>query len=163
MPFESISHVLATTIHWIGYSTSLDSGNLDDMPKSESVKRMHTYTKSANAVDSLDVCLPESPGASPLTKMQRPASDSSNAVLFEAIERMGKKQDEFMEKLLEIEKSVTSHSILISDLATRVDAVAKKSEDTAAKSDKMDSQLSTLAAENKRLWDKVDELDAYKR
>ncbi|KAJ7983565.1 hypothetical protein DPEC_G00376620 [Dallia pectoralis] len=27
----------------------------------------------------------------------------------------------------------------------------------------MDSQLSSLVAENKRLWDKVDELDAYKR
>lgn len=68
-----------------------------------------------------------------------------------------------MDKLLEIEKSVASNSILISDLATRVDTVAKKSEDTATKSDQMDSQLSTLFAENKRLWDRVDELDAYKR
>lgn len=57
-------------------------------------------------------------------------------------------------------KSVASNSILISDLATRVDA---KSEDTAAKSDKMDSQMSSFATENKRLRDKVDELDTYKR
>ncbi len=68
-----------------------------------------------------------------------------------AVERLGKKQDDFMEKLLEIEKSVASNSILISDLAARVDVVAKASEDTAAKSDKLDSQMSTLAAENKRL------------
>ncbi len=68
-----------------------------------------------------------------------------------------------MEKLLEIENSVVSNSILLSDLAARVDVVAKTSEDTTAKSNKLDSQMSTLAAENKRLWDKVDELDAYKR
>ncbi len=135
---------------------------VDDSSRSESVKRMHTYAKSANVVDSLDTCFPESPGASPLPKMRRPTADPSNAVLLEAIERLGKKQDDFMEKLLEIEKSVASNSILISDLAARVDVVAKASEDTAAKSDKLDSQ-STLAAENKRLWDKVDELDAYKR
>lgn len=65
-----------------------------------------------------------------------------------------------MDKLLEIEKSVMSNSIPISDL-TRVDAVAKKSENT--KSYQMDSQLSTLVAKNKHLWDRVDELDAYKK
>lgn len=122
---------------------------------------MHSYAKSANVMDSLD--LPESSVASPFSKMRRTSSDPSNAVLLEAIEKLGKKQDEFMEKLVEIEKLVASNCILISDFATRVDAVAKKSEDTAAKSDKVDSQLSTLVAENRRLWDRVDELDAYKR
>ncbi len=136
---------------------------VDDSLRSESVKRMHTYAKSANVVDSLDTCIPESPGASPLPKMRRPTSDPSNAVLLEAIERLGKKQDDFMEKLLEIENSVASNSILLSDLAARVDVVAKTSEDTTAKSNKLDSQMSTLAAENKRLWDNMDELDAYKR
>ncbi|KAJ8015762.1 hypothetical protein DPEC_G00029510 [Dallia pectoralis] len=95
--------------------------------------------------------------------MRRPASDPSNAILLEAIERLGKKQDDFMEKLLEVEKSVASNSVLISDLTLRIDAVEKYSENTAVKSGKMDSQLSSLVAENKRLWDKVDELDAYKR
>lgn len=136
---------------------------VDHTPKSESVKRMQNYSKTAHDLDSLDVCLPESPAASPLPKMRRPASDPSNAVLLEAIERLGKKQDDFMEKLLEVEKSVASNSTLISDLTTRVDAVDIKSENTAVKFHKMDSQLSSLAAENKHLWDKVDELDAYKR
>ncbi|KAJ8001023.1 hypothetical protein DPEC_G00186500 [Dallia pectoralis] len=95
--------------------------------------------------------------------MRRPASDPSNAILLEAIERLGKKQDDFMEKLLEVEKSVASNSVLISDLTLRIDAVEKYSENTTVRSGKMDSQLSLLVAENKRLWDKVDELDAYKR
>lgn len=75
---------------------------VDDTPKSESVKRMHNYSKTAHDLDSLDVCLPESPAASPLPKMRRPASDPSNAVLLEAIERLGKKQDDFMQKFLEV-------------------------------------------------------------
>ncbi|KAL1251833.1 hypothetical protein QQF64_019629 [Cirrhinus molitorella] len=124
---------------------------------------MHSYAKSTDVVDSLDTCFPESPGASPLPKMRLPASDPSNAVLLEAIERLGKKQDDFMEKILEVEKTVSSNSILISDLGARIDVVAKSSEDTAAKSDKLDRQVSTVAEENKRLLDKVDELDAYKR
>lgn len=106
------------------------------MTEVDDIKRTHSYSKSDNVVDSLDVCFIESPAASPLPKMRCLTSDPSNAVLLEVIERLGKKQDDIMDKLLEIEKSVMSNSIPISDL-TRVDAVAKKSENT--KSYQMDS------------------------
>lgn len=83
--------------------------------------------------------------------------------ILEAIERLGKKQDVFLEKLLEVERSVATNSTLISDLNTKVGSVSEKADGAVLKVVKMDNQLADMIAENKQLWDKIDELDAYKR
>ncbi len=54
---------------------------------------------------------------SPLTKVHRQSSEPSHAAILEVIERLGKKQDIFLEKLLEIERSVASNLTLISEIA----------------------------------------------
>nr|XP_055030428.1 uncharacterized protein LOC129419334 [Misgurnus anguillicaudatus] len=129
----------------------------------DNVKRVHDYINPVTGEDMDSQHLLESPTKSPLPKMRRHSSEPSNVVILEAIERLGKKQDVFMEKLLEIERSVASNSILISDLNTKVDLASEKAEGVMIKTDKLDSQLAAMKAENKQLWERVDELDEYKR
>lgn len=134
-----------------------------DQGTGDNVKRVHDYTKPVTGEDMDCQHLPETPTKSPLPKMRRHSSEPSNVVILEAIERLGKKQDVFMEKLLEIERSVASNSTLISDLNTKVDLASEKAEGAMIKTDKLDSQLAAMKAENKKLWERVDELDEYKR
>ncbi len=131
----------------------------------DSVKCVHDYTKSTPEEDPSMDCAPlsDTPINSPLTKVRRQSSEPSNAAILEAIERLGKKQDIFMEKLLEIERSVASNSTLISELAVKVDSVTDKTERAVVKTDELGVQVAAVIAENKQLWEKVDDLDAYKR
>ncbi len=55
--------------------------------------------------------------------------------ILEVIERLGKKQDIFLEKLLEIERSVASNLTLISEIAVKVDSVTDKTERTVIKTE----------------------------
>lgn len=128
------------------------------------LKRVHDYAKpDASEEDTSMDSLPFTPTKSPLPKMRRQVTEPSNVVILEAIEKLGKKQDIFMEKLLEIEKSVATNSTFISDLSTKVGLVSEKADGAVVKVDKLDCQLSSVIAENQQLWGKVDELDAYKR
>lgn len=131
----------------------------------DAVKRVHDYAKSTPEDDASMDCMPllDTPINSPLAKVRRQTSEPSNAAILEAIERLGKKQDIFMEKLLEIERSVTSNSTLISELAIKIDSATDKTERVEVKTNELSAQVASVIAENKQLWGKVDELDAYKR
>jgi len=141
------------------------------MAESVKPKRVHDYAKLTPEVEddlSMD-CLQSSdtPINSPLPKIRRQVSEPLNSEILndilKAIERLGKKQDDFMEKLLEIERSVTSNSTMISQLTTKVDSVADKTERAVAKTNELGVQVAAVVTENKQLWEKVDELEAYKR
>ncbi|KAL0153160.1 hypothetical protein M9458_051531 [Cirrhinus mrigala] len=124
----------------------------------DNVKRVHDYAKPTPVEDLSMDCTPLSD-----TPINSPLAKPSNAAILEAIERLGKKQDMFMEKLLQIERSVASNSTLISELAIKVDSVTDKTERAVVKTDELGVQVAAVIAENKHLWEKVDDLDAYKR
>lgn len=130
------------------------------------MKRVHDYSKPTPEGDLGMDCtpsLPDTPINSPLSKVRRQTSEPSNTAILEAIERLGKKQDIFMEKLLEIERSVASNSTLISEITLKVDSVTDKTERAVVKTGELGVQVAAVIAENKQLWEKVDDLDAYKR
>lgn len=71
--------------------------------------------------------------------MRRHTAEPSNAVLLEAIENLGKKQNDLLEKLVAIEQSVSNNSI-----ANRADLAV-------AKSSVIKDQVTSLKTENKQL------------
>ncbi|KAL1255465.1 hypothetical protein QQF64_013526 [Cirrhinus molitorella] len=69
--------------------------------------------------------LPETPTKSPQLKMQHHTTEPSNAVLLEA-RSWGK--DEFLEKLLVIEKFVLCNSSHIAELGAKMDMIADEAD-----------------------------------
>ncbi len=127
------------------------------------VKRVHDYAKAPSEKDKdavTSLMLPETLTKSPQLKMGRHTTEPSNAVLLEAIEKLGKKQDDFLEKLLVIENSVSCNSSRIVELGAKMDTIADKADIAVTNSSATKDQLTSLKTENKQLWD---ELDAYKR
>lgn len=134
------------------------------------MKRVHGYAKPTPDVEedlNMDCLSSDTPINSPLPKIRRQVSEPLNTDILndilKAIERLGKKQDDFMEKLLDIERSVASNSTLISQLATKVDSVTVKTERAVTKTNELGVQVAAVINENNQLWEKVDELEAYKR
>lgn len=125
------------------------------------VKRVHDYAKAPAEKDKDALTsLPETPTKSPQLKMRRHITEPSNAVLLVAIEKLGKKQDDFLEKLLVIENSVSCNSSRIAELGAKMDTIA---DIAVTNSSATKDQLTSLKTENKQLWEKLDELEAYKR
>lgn len=89
------------------------------------MKSVHDSDKLASEEDLSVDCLPLTPTNSPLPKTRRQVtlSEPTKADVLKAIERLGKRQDAIMEKLLDIERSVASTSTLLSELVTKVDSV----------------------------------------
>lgn len=129
------------------------------------VKRVHDYVTAPVQEDkaALSTLLPDTPTKSPQSKMRRHTTEPSNTVLLEAIEKLGKKQDVFLEKLTAIENSVSCNSNRITELGTKMDAISDKADLAVTNSSAMKEQITSLKTENKHLWEKLDELEAYKR
>ncbi len=138
---------------------------LQQMEEALAVKRVHDYAKAPSEKDKdavTSLMLPETHTKSPQLKMRRHTTEPSNAVLLEAIEKLGKKQDDFLEKLLVIENSVSCHSSHIAELGAKRDTIADKADIAVTNSSTTKDQLTSLKTENKQLWEKLDELEAYK-
>lgn len=128
------------------------------------VKRVHDYTTPPVQADKTALStLPDTPTKNPQSKMRRHTTEPSNAVLLEAIEKLGKKQDDFFEKLTAIENSVSCNSNRIAELGTKMNEISDKADLAVTNSSVMKDQVTSLKTENNQLWEKLDELEAYKR
>ncbi len=100
------------------------SNILQQMEDALAVKRVHDYAKAPAEKDKDALTsLPETPTKSPQLKMRRHITEPSNTVLLESIEKLGKKQDDFLEKLLVIENSVSCNSSRIAELGAKMDTI----------------------------------------
>ncbi len=122
----------------------------------ESVKRCHSYAKLQQQLD-------DSPSASPQKKTPHREPEPSNAVLLAAINKLTESQIGFKEKLDSIEKSIENNFKSIQILFSSVHATEKKVGELTSRVDPLELQIKTLAAENKKLVDRVNDMDAYSR
>lgn len=71
----------------------------------------------------------------------------------------GNKQDNFLEKIM----AVSCNSSRIAELGSIMDTISDETDLTVNNSSVRKDQLTLLKTENKQLWGKLDELEAYKR
>ncbi|ROL43773.1 hypothetical protein DPX16_4607 [Anabarilius grahami] len=116
------------------------------MEDSLEVKSVHDYITSPVQKDkaAVSTLLPDTPTKGPQSKMRRHTTEPSNAVLLEAIEKQGKKQDDFFEKLMAIENSVSCNSNRITELGTKMDTISDKADLAVTNSSAMKDQVMSL-------------------
>ena len=110
----------------------------------ESLKRCHTYAKPPVEAET-------SPSSSPQKKTLccEPRSEPSNAVLLAAINKLT--------------ESIENNFKSIQMLFTSVQAVEERVVDLTSRVDPLELQIKSLSAENKKLLERSDDMDAYSR